>query len=538
MKSRRNVTLAFATLALVLPVISGLLATGVAASPREEDRTVRVGNGDEPQGLDPHQVSGLPAARILETLFEGLVRMDPQSLEILPAAAIHWSVSDDGLVWTFRLHPEASWSDGRALTAEDFVFSFRRILNPNLGASYASNLFCIEGAEAVNRGGQPLDSLGVRAISPDQLEIRLAHPVPYFLQLIQHVAWYPVPHHILVRWGGTDTPDQEWTRPGRLVGNGPFILTDWRTNHYIRVEPNPRYRTGPAAVAPAIEFYPLQNFYSEERAFESGILQVTKNIPGERVQELLRAADPGLVVEPDFGVYYLALNTRIPPLDRPAFRRALALAIDRERIVRDIRQRGERIAAHLTPPVFDDYHPPQLFRFDPEAARDALRAAGYADPGAVPAFEYLFNTSETHRPIAEAIQSMWREVLGIEVSLVNRDWKAVLADRRAGNFAVLRSGWLGDYYDPVTFLGLYTTNATQNFGGWSDPEYDTAIRTAQTSGDRAIRLQALTTAETILLREAAVIPIFFYNRAYRIDPALKGWHGNVLNIGSWRTVHR
>ncbi len=526
------------TIGFILGLVTGSPAISKPAVENPSDLTVRVGNGEEPQGLDPHQVSGLPAGRILETLFEGLVRIDPKTLRILPAAAVAWEVSENNLVWTFQLHPEATWSDRKKLTADDFVFSFRRILSPGLAASYASNLFCIEGAEAFNQGLTGPDGLGVRALAPDRLEIRLAHPVPYFLQLIQHVAWYPVPRHVLETWGGIDIPDQEWTRPGRIVGNGPFVLTEWRTNHFIRVERNPHYRTGSPTLAPAIEFYPLQNFYAEERAFDSGILQVTNNIPGERVQDLLRRGDPSLVIEPDFGVYYLTLNTRVPPLDDPAFRRALFLSIDRDRIVRDIRQRGERIATHLTPPVFTDYMPPSGPSFDPDAARAALRASEYGDGRKVPPVAYLFNTSETHRPIAEAIQSMWRETLGVEVTLVNRDWKAVLADRRAGQFAVLRSGWLGDYYDPLTFLGLHTTDATQNFGGWGHPGYDAAIRTARTSGDPDTRMKAFAKAESILMEEAAVIPIFFYNRAYRIDPKLEGWHGNVLNIGSWRTVHR
>ncbi|MGF1530017.1 MAG: peptide ABC transporter substrate-binding protein [Puniceicoccaceae bacterium] len=502
-------------------------------------QAVRIGNGDEPQGLDPHLVSGIPASRILAALFEGLVRLDPKTLEVLPAAAQSWSVSDDGTVWTFDLHPRASWSDGRQLTAQDFVFSFRRMLTPSLAASYASNLHVIKGARAYHAGESTDPStLGVKAIDPQTLEITLEKALPYFLELIQHTAWYPVPEHVIQKWGPVNLPNQEWTRAGRLVGNGPFRLTKWTTNHVIRVEAHPHYHTGPAPLTPALEFFPIANFYTEERAFADQILHVTNNLPSERIPRLISKNDPTLQLSPDFGVYYLSLNTTVPPLNDPRVRRALSHAIDRGSIVRDIRMRGERIATHLSPPVFDHYHPPEGPDYNPQLARELLAEAGFPGGQGFPVLKYLFNTSETHRPIAARIQTYWKDQLGITIELVNRDWKAVLKSRSESDFEILRSGWIGDYHDPITFLDLFTSNSTQNFGGWQNPDYDQALAESFTLiNDPEARAAALSRAESILLESSPLIPIFFYNRAYLLSPDLQGWFDNVMNIPPWRTLH-
>ncbi len=525
----------------ILPAIAVILclaSCGKQEQPFDDDRQIlRRGNGSELLSLDPHIITGIPEVRVLRSLFEGLVALDPHTLEPVPAAARSWERLDGGRLYRFRLDPDGRWSNGDPVTATDFADSFRRILSGSLGAPYASQLFVIRNARAHHAGelAHP-ESLGVRAVDDLTLEIELERPVPYFLSLLVNPAWFPVHRPSVESVGAWLSRNAEWTRPGALVTNGPYRLADWRLNDFLRVDRNPHFRDPGAFPLDEIYFFPISNLYAEERAFLDGLIDVTSIVSPQRIRYYLESDDPSVLqVEPDLGVYYLILNTRVPPLDDPRVRRALGMALNRSAISRDIRRRGEPVARHFTPPGIGGYQPPPVFREDPAEAARLLREAGYGpeNPLELP---YLFNTSETHRPIAEAIQSIWKERLGLDIRLVNKEWKSYLSDRRNRDFTIARAGWLGDYLDPDTFLGLWTSESTNNFSGWSHPEYDRLMAEAAALPSGPARNDLLRKAETILLEEAPILPVFFYNRAYLRAPRVENWPTNILGYTNYAGI--
>lgn len=516
-----------------------------ACTPNTSDRAasaetaiLRVGNGAEPQGLDPHLITGVPESRILRSLFQGLVRLDPDTLEPLPAAALAWEVSDDMREYRFHLDPEARWSNGDPVTAKDFADSFQRILTPALAAPYASQLFVLRNARAWHEGKiSDFKEVGVRVEDRYTLLLSLENPVPYFLSLLVNPPWFPLHRPSIEEAGEWSNRASSWTRPGNLISNGAYCLKEWRLNDYIRVIRNPRYSHSSRYHLNEIFFFPITGNYTEERAFLDGLLDVTSIVPAQRIRSYVEGDEPGVLkTDPDLGVYYLLLNTDVPPLDNVLVRQALSLSIDRMAISRDIRQRGEPPALHFTPPGISGYNPPALLETNRKKAASLLREAGYGEDRPLPTIQFLFNTSETHRPIAEALQSMWKETLAIDIELVNKEWNTYLTERRTKNFQIARAGWLGDYLDPDTFLGLWTSESTNNFTGWSDPEYDHLILEAKRLPDGPARRKNFAQAEKILLEEAIVIPIFFYNRAYLLAPSVHNWPTNILGYTDYSGI--
>jgi len=525
----------------ILPGIAAILCLVSCGrqEPATDDRQIlRRGNGSELLSLDPHIVTGVPEMRVLRALFEGLVALDPETLNPIPAAARSWERSKNGRLYRFSLDPAGRWTNGDPVTAKDFADSFRRILSGSLGAPYASQLFIIRNARAHHAGTlEDPASLGVRAVDELTLEIELAKPVPYFLSLLVNPAWFPVHRPSVESTGEWISRNAAWTRPGALVTNGPYQLAEWHLNDFLRVTRNPHFRDPESFPLDEIYFFPIANLYAEERAFLDGLIDVTSIVSPQRIRYYLESDDPSVLqVEPDLGVYYLVLNTRVPPLDDPRVRRALGLALNRSAISRDIRQRGEPVARHFTPPGIAGYEPPPVFREDPEEAARLLRKAGYGPDNPLPELPYLFNTSETHRPIAEAIQSLWKERLGLDIRLVNKEWKSYLSDRQNRDFTIARAGWLGDYLDPDTFLGLWTSDSTNNFSGWSNPEYDRLMAEAAGLPSGPERNQLLRQAETLLLEEAPILPIFFYNRAYLRSPRVANWPTNLLGYTNYSGI--
>ena len=537
MSLRRGSALRLLWLSFFPLILAGTGCRPVAHEESPDRQILRQGNGSELQSLDPHIVTGVPESRVLRALFEGLVALDPETLEPVPAAARSWEVSPDGKTYRFHLDPDGRWSNGDPVRAKDFAESFERMLTPALGGGYASQLFVIRGARGFHAGEVDFGAVGVRAVEPLTLEIVLEHPVPYFLSLLVNPPWFPLHRESVEAEGSWLSRDSQWTRPGNMVSNGPYRLAEWRLNDFLRVSRNPHHRAPERFPLDEILFFPIPNIYTEERAFLDGLLDVTAIVSPQRIRHYLEGRDPGLLqVEPDLGVYYLLLNTRVPPLDDVRVRRALSLALERGSISRDIRKRGEPPARHFTPPGIAAYRPPDVLAEDPEAAAELLAEAGFGPGDPFPVLPFLFNTSETHRPIAEAIQSLWKRRLGIEIELVNKEWKSSLAARSRRDFAIARAGWLGDYLDPETFLGLWTSESTNNFSGWSHPEYDRLMEEAARLPAGPERHRVLEAAERILLEEVPVIPVFFYNRAYLLSNRVKGWPTNILGYNNYAGV--
>jgi oligopeptide transport system substrate-binding protein len=520
-----------------------LLTIGCGQRERPVDAAVGagillVGNGAEPATLDPHLAVGVTEHEILRALFEGLVTRDGRDLSVRPGVARSWTISDDGTVYTFALDPRARWSNGDPVTADDFLFSFERMLNPQLGSSYAKMLHPLVGAAAYNRGeSEDFATVGVRVIDAATLELRLQEALPYFLDLLAHGAWYPVHPPTVLKAGDPYDRLSRWTRPNKLVGNGPFMLTEWRLNAVVEVQRNRYFREAEATRLNAIRFYPIASIDTEERAFRAGFLHLSNTIPPHRIDWYRSNRPEAIHFDTYLGTYYYTLNVREPPLDDPRVRLALAMSIDREAIVETILRAGQQPAFHFTPPNTAGYTSHSRQSFDPEQARALLAEAGYPDGQDFPTVEVLFNTSEAHREIAVAIQQMWRRELGIHVRLHNEEWKVYLDSRRAGRFEILRAGWIGDYNDPSTFLELFTRASGNNPSGWSHDDYESWLSSARATNDPAKRKQLFGKAEALLLKEAAVIPLYFYVRSTLMDERLRGRHANVLDYHPWQNLY-
>ncbi len=498
---------------------------------------IRAGNGAEVQDLDPHAVSGVAEHRVLSALFEGLAGIDPATLEPVPGVAERWEISPDGLLYTFHLRPNARWSDGSPVTAEDFVYGWRRILSPAMASEYAYMLHCLRGARAFNLGEtDDFSAVGARAVDPATLEVALANPTPYFLRMQVHFAWYPVPRAAVEKFGAMDERGTAWTRPGNLVGNGPFMLADWQPNDVLRVRRNPHYWNAAAVRPDGIEYFPMDNQQTEERAFRAGLLHLTATVPMHKIPIYRREHPELLHTAPYLGVYFYRFNVTRPPFTDVRVRRALAMALDRGEIAGNVMKAGEPPAARFVPPELAGYETGVRVPFDPARARELLAEAGFPGGKGLPPVEILYNTSDAHRTIAEAVQRMWRENLGVDARLLNQDWKVYLTALNTLDYSVARSSWIADVADPVNFLECFLTGAGNNRTGWSSPAFDELIRASYAEADPARRRDLLRQADELLLGECPIAPVYFYTWVFLQARELRGLVTNPLGYIRWQDL--
>lgn len=530
------------TLRLLALLPLALLATGcgrreTAVEQGNRAQILHRGVGNEVTELDPHLVTGIAEGNILRALFEGLVTEHPEDLRPVPGVAERWDISPDGREYTFHLRADARWSDGQPVTAGDFVASFRRILTPSLSAEYANMLYVLRGAEAYHKGrSTDFGTVGAVALDPRTLRLTLHNPAPYFLSLLTNPPWYPVPLAVIARHGAVDRRGNPWTRPDKFVGNGSFLLREWRPHQVIIVAKNPGYWDAATVRLKEIHFYPIDSVDAEERAFRSGQLHLTEFTPVGKIDSYLKTAPQLLRRDPYLGTYFYRFNTRRPPLNDVRVRRALALAPDRRMITGQVARGGQIPATSLTPPGTAGYTAAAALPHDLEAARRLLAEAGFPGGRGLPPLDLLYNTSENHRAVAEALQEMWRRELGVEVRLVNQEMKVVFAARRAGDFQILRSDWIGDYLDPATFLDIFRGDSGNNYTGWNNAEYDALLDSAARTADPAARFALFQQAEAILLREAPLMPLYHHTHVFLIQPSVKGWHANLLDHHPYKHV--
>ena len=521
---------------LALCILAGCAREQSNVQRGARNQELYVGTGTEPASLDPHLTTGLTEFNVMVALLEGLTSLDTESMEIQPAVARSWDISDGGKKYTFHIDPDASWSNGDRVTAYDFLFSFERILTPALGAPYAYMLYPMRGAEAFNKG-ETSDFSTVGAYAPDAatLVIELKSPTPYFLSLLTHNTWWPVHPPTILKHGTMTDRVSKWTRPENHVGNGPFKLQDWRLNHSIVAGKNMHYRDQSAVKLNKIHFLPI-NIDSEERAFRANQLHMTSTVPIHRL-DWYRAHDPDVLrIYNTLGVYYYILNTTQPPLDDPRVRKALAYSIDREALTEHILKAGQQPAYQLTPPNTGGYTARARLPYDPEQACALLAEAGYPNGEGFPKFEILFNSSESHHTIAVAIQQMWKKELGIDVQLYNQEWKVYLATREAMDFDILRAGWFGDYNDAYSFLSLGESDNGNNHSGWKHPEYDQLLKQSTITLEPKRREELFQQAEEILIEEMPVIPLYFYVSSKLVDNSVNGWRPNMLGYHLYQNI--
>ncbi len=489
-----------------------------------------LGNGQEPQDLDPHTVTGVSEQRIISALMEGLVTENPKTLKPEPGVAKSWKVSDNGLVYTFDLRKNAKWSNGDPVTAEDFVFSFKRILTPALGAQNAYMLYCMKNAEAFNKGIiKDFSEVGVKALNKYTLIISLEKPAPYFLSLLTNMAWFPVNKKVIEKFGKMNQRGSKWTLPANYIGNGPFKLKSWEINNVIKVVKNDKYWDAENVKLNEVDFFPISDNQAEERSFRGGLLHVTYTVPTSKIEKYQKNNPDIISVAPYLGTYYYVINVKKKPLNSTKVRRALSLAINRESLTRYVVKGGKLPAYSFTPPDTAGYTADVTIKENVEIARKLLSDAGYQDGKGLPAFKIMYNSSNRNRKIAEAIQEMWRKNLNVKVELINKDWKVYLDTFRTKNYTIAGCSWIGDYADPNTFLDIWITDGGNNRAGWSNKQYDKLMKKASTTVDNKERYELFKEAEDILINQAPIIPLFYYTSLFLKKPEVKGWYPNILD---------
>lgn len=531
----RSLALIVATLALSLGLAGcgkkegGAAASGGSAVERgNQEQILHIGNLGEPNDLDPHIVATHNDAHIAMALFEGLVQYDPRTSEPVAAGAERWETLADNLTWTFHLRKNAKWSNGDPVTANDYVFALRRLLMPALGGEYANMMFVLKNAEAFY-GGRITDpaQVGARAADDHTLVLTLERPVPYLLTMACHASWYPLHRATIEKFGKVDQRGSPWTRAGNLVGNGYFTLKEWRPNQFIRLAKSETYWDRENVKLKEVFFYPIESEDAEERSFRSGQLHVTSTMPITKIATYKDSPyyHPHVLL----GTYAYYFNVNVKPLDDARVRRALAMAIDREAIVRDVTKGGQIAAGNLCPPDIAGFTARARVPYDLPAAKKLLAEAGFPDGRGFPQLDLLFNTNEGHRTIAEAVQQMWKKGLGIDIRLYNQEGKVWADSMRTKNYQIARYAWIGDYLDPSTFLELMEGNNGNNNTNWKNEEYDRLIAAARATSDREKRYEYFQRCEEILAQECPSAPVYFYMRNNLRRPEVKGWYGNLLD---------
>lgn len=503
-----------------------------------KDGILLIGNGSEPKALDPHLVTGVPENRIISSLLEGLISYHPTNdLEPEPGVAESWEHNDDFTVWRFKLRDTARWSNGEWVTAGDFVYSWQRILSPELGSEYAEMLYVLRNAQAFHQGRlNDFGQVGVKALDDRTLEVTLAGPTPYFLNMLKHYSFFPVNPRAVEQGGGMTNRQNSWSTVENYVGNGPFRPTQWTTNQIIKVAKSPTYWDSARVKLNEIHYFPIENVKSEETAFQAGRLHLTSTVSPDKIPVFRRERPDELRIDPYLGLYFYRINVTRPPFNDPRVREALNLALDRKLLVERVAQGGQRAASGIVPPGMQDYPESEVVQFNPERARQLLAEAGFPGGRGFPRKEVLINTSEAHRKIAEAIQAMWRQNLGIDVGIYNQEWKVYLDSQSQLNYDLSRAGWIADYAHPMTFLEIFTTGNGNNDTGWSNPRYDALIRQARTAQSEPERMRLMKEAERLLLEGLPVIPIYWYTRTYLKDPRVSGWDPKLLDNHPYKYV--
>ena len=504
-----------------------------------DEKILHFGLGSEPQYLDPHLANSVSAHNVIIALIEGLVSEDPKTLKPVPGVAEKWDISEDGLVYTFHLRKNAKWSNGDPVTAHDFVYSYKRILNPELASQYASMLHGLKNAREYHEEGLSWDEakVGATAIDDYTLQLTLENPTPYFLELLNHYSWFPAHPPTIEKFGAFGKQGTAWTRPGNYVGNGPFTLSDHKVNSVIEVKKNPLYWDAQTVSLEGIRFYPIESADTEERAFHSGFLHLTQTVSPDRI-DFLKENHPDLIhFESYLGTYFYRFNVEEPPFDDVRVRLAFNLATDRQAIVEKVTKGGQLPARCFTPPGTGGFSPESRFRFDPQKAKSLIQEY-LTEKGleSLPKIELKYNTSEGHKKVAEALQGMWKNHLGAEIQLLNMEWKVFLSTIAKRDFSLARAGWIGDYVDANTFLHMWRTGDGHNNTGWSSTRYDELLELAAQESDTEKRFSYFEECEKLIAENAPILPIYFYVHVTLRSPTVKGWHPTLLDHHPYKYV--
>ncbi len=488
-------------------------------------------NGAEPEHLDPAIMSGQPDGRIARMVFEGLCGNDPVTLAPIPGQAYRWELSEDGLRYTFHLRPNLVWADGTAITARDFVWSWRRVLDPKTASRYVSFLFVVKNAEAYNTGEiADVEQVGISAPDDSTFVVDLAYPVPYFLSMAGYYPMLPTPRHVIEAKG------ERWERALDILGNGPYRIVQWKQKDRFVLVKNERYWDAANVKLERITALAVDDNRTSTNLYKAGVIDWNPSgyVPKQVIPFLKHYKD--YAGGPYHGMYFYSMVVERPPFDNVWVRRAFNYATDREAIANDVLKGTVIPWGNMTPQGYEGYTAPPAIRFDPEKARECLAKAGYPGGKGFPKVELLFNTSEDHRLIAEALQAMWKRELGVQIELSNQEWASYLNATTSKNYQIARRSWIGDYLDPSTFLTLWMSGDGNNRTGWASARYDALMRAAGSESDPAKRLTMLSQAEGVLLDEMPVLPIYHYVSSDLIKPYVRGITPTLLDFHPMKSV--
>lgn len=490
-----------------------------------EKQTLVRNNGAEVQSLDPHKIEGVPESNVNRDLFEGLLVTDVDG-HPAPGVAEKWE-NKDFKVWTFHLRKDAKWSDGTPVTAEDFVYSWQRLANPNTASPYASYLQYghIANIDDIIAGKKPVTDLGVKAIDANTFEVTLSEPVPYFYKLLVHPSVSPVPKSAVEKFG------EKWTQPANIVTNGAYKLKDWVVNERMVLERNPQYWDNAKTVINQVTYLPISSEVTDVNRYRSGEIDMTyNNMPIELFQKLKKEIPKEVHVDPYLCTYYYEINNQKAPFTDVRVRTALKLALDRDIIVNKVKNQGDLPAYSYTPPYTDGMKlvEPEWFKWSQEKrneeAKKLLAEAGYTADKPL-TFNLLYNTSDLHKKLAIAVASIWKKNLGVNVKLENQEWKTFLDTRHQGTFDVARAGWCADYNEPTSFLNTMLSDSSNNTAHYKSPSFDKIIADTLKVSDDAQRAELYAKSEEQLDKDSAIVPVYYYVNARLVKPWVGGYTG-------------
>lgn len=488
------------------------------------------GNGEEPESLDPHKSTGVPASDIQVDLYEGLMTYDQQGNLILGQAE-SYNISQDLKTYTFKLRDKLKWSNGDKLSSCDFVAGMRRTVDPKVGSIYSDILKPVKNAEKIIDAELDINNLGVTCPDDKTVIIQLAQPTPYFLETLTHSTTYPIHVASLKKYG------DKFTKPGKLISNGPFKLDDWVVNSHIKLVKNKYYRDADQVVLNSVYFYPTVEASTELKRYRADDLDFTKIIPDVQFNWIKKNLDKELYIAPHLATYYYGFNLEQPPFkDNVNLRKAVSLAIDKNVIAQKVLRSGQIPTDNLVPAGVNNYLKDDSNTIDLLSYTDRIKLAkeyyaksGYSknNPAKI---KITYNTQEAHKNIAVAIAAMLKKNLGIETELFNQEWKVFIKTRQERKDTQLfREGWVGDYNDPATFLDLYVSDNPQNHGGYKNPDYDKLMQQASKEPDLSKRARLMKQAEKLLLDDAAIIPLYTYVSRHLVKSKVGGFDTNLMD---------
>lgn len=490
----------------------------------EGQKIARMVSGTEPGSLHPALSQGTHESVILDHVFEGLMKRNEKS-EIVPGMAESYEQSEDGLTYTFKIRQDAKWSNGDPVTAKDFEVAWKYALSPEAASQYAFQLYYIEGAEEYNTGAGSADAVGVKALDDKTLEVKLKVPTAYFLELCAFYTYYPV------NSAAQEAQGSDWAKEGEtFVSNGPFVVTEWAHDSEVVVTKNDNYYNKDAIKLDGVEFKLTDDNNTMWQMYENHEIDIDYDLPTDVIGQLKAENNPELIIGPELASYFYRFNTTEKPFNNVKVRKALSMAIDRQLIIDEVAQGGQTPAFAAVPPAIPDAQGDfrenggNFFEENVEEAKTMLEEGLKEEGMDISNFSFtiLYNTSDGHKKIAEAIQQMWKENLGIDVSLENTEFQVKVDREHALDYQVSRAGWIGDYIDPNTFLDMFAGWSTQNDTGWTSEEFDRLIKAAGAELDPAKRMDSLHQAEALFMNDMPIMPIYFYTRPYTTQPYLTG----------------